>query len=111
LSGLNQFEPTENQQHKTMKQVEATPERPFYSVAYQYEHNPYTLFSHHHFFGLRGRTMRGTDNLEQAKKQADKLVMEPGICYAQVSVTTDCYNHSQVYKVYSNPKQSNQKKR
>jgi hypothetical protein len=85
-----------------MKQIEATEIRPFYSVAYQYTHTPYTLHSCNRFgTGKDGQaTMQGTSNLALAKRIADKLITEPGICYAQVSMSVDCYNHSQVYKVW-----------
>ena len=85
-----------------MKQVEATAMRPFYSVCYQYKSNPWTLFSCNMFgagkFG-KGRTMQGTDDLALAKRTANRLLTENGICYAQVSESKDCYNHKQVYSV------------
>lgn len=84
-----------------MKQNEATPQRPYYSVCYQYKGNPYTLWSCNRYgngkFG-HGKTQSGTDDFSEAKALADRLILENGICYAQVSKTEDCYNHTQVYK-------------
>ena len=85
-----------------MKQIEATSKRPFYSVAYQYKSNPWTLWSCNSYgpgkFG-KGRTQQGTDDFELAKRVADRLLTEAGICYAQVSKSEDCYNHKTVYEV------------
>ena len=81
-----------------MKQIEATPERPFYSVCYQYSSNPWTLWGYTHWDGDFGRTMPGTDSLELAKEHADKLVKSPGISLALVHETKDCYNHTEVYR-------------
>lgn len=85
-----------------MKQIEATPKRPFYSVAYQYERNPWTLHSCNRFdsfYTKEKRTQHGTDSLDEAKRIADGCLKESGVCLAQVSMTTDCYNHKTVYEV------------
>ena len=85
-----------------MKQVEATLQRPFYSVGYQYERNPWTLYSCNRFGnGANGRTMQGTDDFELAKRIADRCLTEAGISYAQVSKTVDCYNHETVYQCWA----------
>ncbi len=80
-----------------MRQQDATEQKPFYSVCYQYKANPWTLYSHHHYTGAFTGTQYGTSSLAVAKAQADRLVKSPGIALAQVSKTTDCYNHSTVY--------------
>lgn len=84
-----------------MKQVEATLERPFYSVGYHYVNNPWTLHGCNRFSADGKRTMSGTDDFELAKRVADRCVTEPGISYAQVSKTVDCYTHETVYKVHA----------
>jgi hypothetical protein len=90
---------TENKQNESnMKQIEATPQRPFFSVGYEYERNPWTLFSCNKFSGTKGQTMQGTHDFEQAKATADSLVTEPGIIYAVVSKSEGCCNHSTVYE-------------
>jgi len=81
-----------------MKQIEATPARPFYSVCYQYEQVPGTLYSYNHWEGHFGRTMQGTDSFEEAKQHAQALVSKPGIVLAYVHKSTDCYNHQEVFK-------------
>lgn len=86
-----------------MKQSEATESKPFFSVAYQYATNPWTLFSYNFWpppMGNGTGTKQGTDDLKEAIQAADWLVTKPGIAYAQVSKTTDCYNHTQVYKTH-----------
>jgi hypothetical protein len=89
-----------------MKQIEATKERPFYSVCYQYTRNPWTLFSFTQWFEVVGdkgkRTMQGVDDLKLAKKAADHLVAQPEIEFAFVYISTDCYNHNEVYKASRN---------
>jgi hypothetical protein len=80
-----------------MKQVEATKARPFYSVSYQYRNVPGTFYSHHHFVP-NGRTQQGTSDLATAQAQAIHLVTQPGIAFAFVHCTEDCYNHRQVFK-------------
>lgn len=86
-----------------MKQNEATKERPFYSVSYQYERNPWTNYSCNNFsenpisMNSGGRTMPGTDSLELAKLTADRLALVPYIRFAYVHKTESCYNHKQVY--------------
>ena len=85
-----------------MKQVDATPKRPFYSVSYQWERNPWTVYSFNRYFEVTGDktrpTMQGTDDILLAIRCADHCVREPGIAFAWVYVTTDCYNHKEVYK-------------
>ena len=86
-----------------MKQIEATAIRPFYSVGYQYEQNPWTIYSRNEFWRVLGNdkdrvTMSGTDQETIAKKLADWCVRQPGIKFAWVHKTTDCYNHTEVYK-------------
>lgn len=81
-----------------MRQQDATKERPFYSVCYQWQNVPWTLHSHNHYSGLRGRTQHSTSSFEVAKEQAEMLVTQPGIEYAQVSKTEDCYNHETVFE-------------
>lgn len=89
-----------------MKQSEATKDRPFYSVAYEYARNPWTLYGCHHFgkdpMRSNGRTMPGTDDLNLAKITADELSKVPYIRCASVSKTEDCFNHSQVYTARNN---------
>lgn len=82
-----------------MKQSEATPRKPFYSVAYQYERNPWTLYSCNRFVGEGDRAMDGTGDYTQAKRTADACLKMPGVTYAQVSKTVDCYNHDTVYAI------------
>lgn len=84
-----------------MKQIEATPERPFYSVAYQYENNPWALYSCNSLVGTEDTTMQGTDSYRQAKLTADRYAAKPGIALAIVSKSEDCYNHKTVYVVFS----------
>jgi len=81
-----------------MRQQDATPQNPFHSVCYQYNSSPWTLYSCNRY-DRNGRTMQGTGDLELAKRVAERCVSEPGICYAAVSMTTDCYNHNTVYEV------------
>jgi len=83
-----------------MKQVEATPQRPFYSVCYQYEQNPWTLYSCNRF-DQSDRTMQGTDDFDLAKRIVQRCLTEAGISYAVVSKTTDCYNHDTVFEVHT----------
>ncbi len=87
-----------------MRQQDATKTRPFYSVGYQYERNPWTLWSLNRYgmknplrIGGKGTTQQGTDSFDEAKREADKLVNLPGISSAVVSMTEDCYNHKTVY--------------
>lgn len=87
-----------------MKQIEATPARPFYSVGYQYKSNPWTVWTCHRFdktplkMGGNYRTMEGTDDKALAIRTADLCAKEPGIAFAWVHVSTDCYNHQEIYK-------------
>ena len=86
-----------------MKQNEATPERPFFSVSYIYGHNHGTSYSFNRFFEVTGdktrTTMGGTGDEALAIQCADYLIKQPGIGTAQVHKTTDCYNHKEVYRV------------
>lgn len=86
-----------------MRQSEATKDRPFYSVSYQYKQNPWTNYGHYHFGAtcptkMNGRTKRGTDSFVEAQSEANKLVTWPGIAVAYVHKTDDCYNHKLVYE-------------
>jgi hypothetical protein len=85
-----------------MKQIEATPDRPFFSVGYQYARNPSTVYSFNSYFEVTGdkrrATMSGTDDAALAKRCADYCVTQPGVKFAWVHKTEDCYNHKEVYK-------------
>ncbi len=86
-----------------MKQIESTPQRPFYSVGYSYERKPWTSWGFTRWWEVTGSkkhdTMQGTDDFELAKRTADYLVTQPGVSVSQVHKSTDCYNHKEVYKV------------
>jgi hypothetical protein len=88
-----------------MRQIETTPARPFYSVGYQYERNPWTVYSCNEFWrvlaGKKGteETMPGTDSETTARRLAEWCVTQPGIKYAWVHVTRDCYNHKEVCRI------------
>jgi len=85
-----------------MKQIEATPQRPFYSVGYVYERCTGTCHSYN-FWGMkiplekkmRGKTMSGTDDEELAFEAANQLLACAGVSETFVHVTTDCYNHKE----------------
>lgn len=84
-----------------MKQIEATKERPFYSVGYQYERDPWTVHSVNCFNGNptgapKGRTMQGTDSLPLAMKTAELCLQDASVNMAWVHVSYDCYNHPEV---------------
>lgn len=85
-----------------MKQIEATPATPFYSVGYQYEDSPWTTCSFTAYFEVVGdkakRTMPGTGDEVLAKRCADWCITQPGVKFAWVHKTTDCYSHKEVYK-------------
>lgn len=103
MAGIH-FQQSNPSNQNTMKtyphlQQNATPEKPFYSVCYQYTQNPWTLWSHTHYKGSFKGTQSGTSSFEVAKAQAEKLVAQPGIEYAQVSKTEDCYNHTTVFEI------------
>jgi len=83
-----------------MKQIEATKDRPFYSIGYVYSRNPWTCHSYN-FWGMKlpiekrfkGRTMQGTDSPEIAKEAAKQLFENQSISDVFIHVSTDCYNH------------------
>lgn len=88
-----------------MKQIEATAQRPYYSVGFQYDANPWTVFSFNEFWRVLGgkgkNTMSSTDDETLAKACADWCVKQAGIKFAWVHKTLDCYNHKEVYKTES----------
>ena len=88
-----------------MRQIEATKDRPFYSVGYQYERNPGTIYSCNEFWHVLDKrvknTMPGTDDETIARHLADWCVTQAGIKFAWVHKTVDCYNHKEIYKAES----------
>jgi poly(3-hydroxybutyrate) depolymerase len=88
-----------------VKQIEATPARPFYSVSYCYAQNHSTSWGFNRYFEVTGdkakNTMSGTDSIDLAKRAAEHLIKQTGIDEAQIHVTTDCYNHKHVLTLKS----------
>jgi hypothetical protein len=58
------------------RQQDATPQKPFYSVCYQYIRNPWTLWSCNHYKGHFKGTQSGTSSFEVAKALAERLAKQ-----------------------------------
>lgn len=90
-----------------MKQIEASKERPFYSVGYCYKNFPWTCYSFTQWWEFlpdpERWTMQGTDNKELALAAAKWLLTQAGISQSFVHVSTDCYNHPEVAKFSLSP--------